>query len=173
MRIQPIAAATVVALALTAWSGAAAAQRLRIHASAAAGTGLSLGTGPATTVALRSPTYVSLDVMGSNSEQAWIRYGVALRSELEGKVTIGIVPRIAILAEWNRLEYGICGGIPIIIAPMSLYGLEAGGTVAYRVLDWLAPYISLLVAVYPLGSDLPKDSVVVMLQAHVGAQLQF
>lgn len=166
-------AALVLAGCLVALPEDARAQRLQIFASAAAGTGVSLGTGGDGTAARRSATFVDLRVMGANSEMDWLRYGVSIRSELEGKVTIGVVPQLSIVTSWRQLLFGVTGGVPLIVMPKSLYGIEAGGHVGYQVLSWLAVTGLFYVSVFPLGNDLPEGSVLVMMQCHVGAEIRF
>lgn len=165
------AASLCLAVALS--PSAALAQRLQIQAAALAGTGLSLGMGDADTVARRNATSVAVQVSFSNSETPALRYGVALRAEVEGKVTFGFVPQIYYLKSLGRVALGAVGGIPIIVAPRTLFGIEAGLHLEVTIIRWLAAAAQVVASFYPWGSDLPEDSFLFMVQGYVGLEFHF
>lgn len=164
---------TLFLLSLFSVPTVAEAQRPQIQAAAFGVTGVSLGMGAGTTVAKRSATAVAVQVSGSNSERSWIRYGATLRSELEGKVTFGIIPQITLLRSWDAMSLGVIAGVPIIFAPRSLYGIEAGGSFSYRFVEWAAAVAQVLLSFYPLGNDLPDESFLLMVQVNVGIEFHF
>jgi hypothetical protein len=150
------------------------AQRLQIQASALGGTGISLGMGDAATVARRNATSVAVQASFSNSETPSLRYGVALRAEVEGKVTFGFVPQIYYLrALGSRVAIGAVGGIPIIVAPRTLYGIEAGMHIEISIIRWLSVCAQVVASFYPFGSDLPDDSFLFMVQGYAGLEFHF
>lgn len=159
--------------ALVAIPQGAHAQRLQIQASAFGATGVSMGMGSGTTVLTRSATAIAIQVMAGNSERPALRYGGTLRGEVEGKVTFGIVPQIAYIPSFGRFSAGIIGGIPLIIAPKSLYGVEVGGHFGFSITDWMAVVAQLYLTFYPLGNDLPEDSFLLMVQFYAGIAFNF
>ncbi len=151
----------------------AAAQRLEIHTAALAGTGVSIGMGDGTNVTRRSPTAVAAHLLFANSERAWLRYGVTLRAEVEGKVTFGVSPQVALIHAWSRVSLGAVAGVPLIFAPKSLYGIEVGVLFSVRVVEWLSVLVQGFGQFYILGNDLPDDSTLVMVQGYAGIELHF
>ncbi len=163
----------VILSALMAIPSLASAQRLQIHTAALAGTGVSIGMGNGDNVTTRSPTAIAAHLLFANSERAWLRYGVTLRAEVESKVTFGFSPQVALARSWRWLSFGATAGIPMIIAPKSLYGIEIGAHVSFDVLEWLSVPIQLFAQFYVLGNDLPEDSFLVMVQLYAGIELHF
>lgn len=151
----------------------ASAQRLQIQASALAGTGVSMGMGAGTSIARRSATTVAASITASNSERPFFRYGLTLRGEVEGKVTFGIVPQITVLKTLDRFALGGTLGLPMIVAPRTLYGVEAGGYFSFSVLEWMSVVAQLFVSFYPFGKDLPEDSLLSMVQFYAGLEFHF
>jgi hypothetical protein len=151
----------------------ASAQRLQIHTGALAGTGVSIGMGNADSVTRRSPTSVVAHVFFANSERAWLRYGVTLRAEVESKVTFGFSPQVAVGRSWRWLSYGAVAGVPLIIAPKSLYGIEVGLYASFDVIEWLSVLVQGFGQFYLLGNDLPEDSFLVMVQLYAGVEIHF
>jgi hypothetical protein len=149
------------------------AQRPQIQASALGATGVSVGMGSGNSIVRRSATAVAVQVTGSNSERPALRYGGTLRGEVEGKVTFGIVPQIAYIPSFGRFSAGIIGGIPLVIAPKSLYGVEVGGHFGFSITDWVAVVAQAYLSFYPLGNDLPDDSFLLMVQFYAGFEFHF
>ena len=152
---------------------AAEAQRLEVSGSLLAGTGLSVGMGAGTSLAQRNATAVAVQILAGNSELRWLRYGLTIRSEVEGKVTLGLVPQLMLLRFFGRFSLGGLIGLPLIIAPRSLYGVEVGGVVSFAFVEWAAVVGQLLFSFYPLGSDLPEGSNLTMIQLFVGVEFRF
>lgn len=163
----------VVLLMVLAVPWVATAQRLQIHTAALAGTGVSIGMGDGDNVTRRSPTSVVAHLLFANSERAWLRYGVTLRAEVESKVTFGFSPQVTVGRSWRWLSYGAAAGIPLIIAPKSLYGIEIGAYVSFDVLEWLSVLVQTYGQFYVLGNDLPDDSFLVMVQLYAGIEIHF
>lgn len=160
-------------MALMAVPHTAEAQRPQFQASAFGGTGVSVGMGSGTSIIRRSATAIAVQVTGSNSERPALRYGGTLRGEVEGKVTFGIVPQIAYIPTFGRFSAGIIGGIPLVIAPKSLYGVEVGGHFGFSITDWVAVVAQAFLSFYPLGNDLPDDSFLLMVQFYAGFEFHF
>jgi hypothetical protein len=151
----------------------AEAQRLQVHPAIFGSAGISLGVGDSNTVLSRSPTSLSLQVSLSNSERPAFRYGLSLRGELETILSFGVVPQVFFVHSVQRLTVGLLAGIPLVIAPRSLYGIEAGASLSIAIVERFAVAVQMLAAFYPLGNDLPEDSLLVMVQVHVGIEAHF
>ncbi|NOY92529.1 MAG: hypothetical protein GXP55_15150 [Deltaproteobacteria bacterium] len=149
----------------------AQAQRRAFAVGLNVGSGLTLGTGGSQdTVMERTPIFLDAVLRSWSDEAPNPVFGAALRLEVDGRVSVGIVPRI----EWDQrlgsLELRPFAGVPFIFAPFSLLGLEVGVSAAIPLGDSLNLVASFMADAYVWGSDLPGDSAVVMLNGTIGIE---
>lgn len=163
--------ALLLLLPLLGFSRSASAQRREFAVSLSAGSGLTLGTGGGQGVVVeRTPIFLDAAVRAWTDEAPNPVIGGALRFEVDGRASLGIVPRIEWAQRLGALELRPFAGVPFFFAPFSLLGVEAGLGVRMRLGDSLGLVANFLVDAYVWGSDLPADSALVMLNGTVGIE---
>ncbi|MCU0661936.1 MAG: hypothetical protein MUC50_06375 [Myxococcota bacterium] len=151
----------------------AVAQRPIWEGAVSAGSGLSFGSGNGRAVVLPSPFYIDADIIYSNDESPTIEYVVGLQAELQGRVSAGVVPQIRLTSPPRKLlVYGLLGA-PIIIAPFTLFGVEGGVGVLWRVVGRIGVFAEVVLDLFPWGSDLPQHGILTQLDANVGVRVKF
>lgn len=152
---------------------AASAQRPIWEGAASVGSGLSFGSGNGETVVLPSPIYIDADIIYSNDESPTMEYVVGFQAELQGRVSAGVVPQIRLTSPpTNFVVYGILGA-PIVIAPFTLFGVEGGAGVLWRVYGRLGVFAEVVLDLFPWGSDLPEHGILTQLDANIGIRMKF
>ncbi len=173
------------ALLVTAVLGAIAlvprlgrAQTRRMVTGLHVGSGLSMGTGPsgertnANLTLRRTPIFLEAEA------RTWVDaapdpvLGAALRVEVDGRVSVGIVPRAALMRHLGASEVRLFVGVPFFFAPFSLLGAEAGAALAIPLGERFALGTSIRLDVFFWGSDLPSNTAVVDLDLSVGLEVR-
>lgn len=168
-----VALAFVVGLALFCASPAEAQTR-NISVSLLAGSGLSFGTGSGQSVLRHSPTHLDLAFRTWVSEGKHLRnpiVGAALRIEVQGRASVGIVPRAELLQSLGSVEIRPFIGVPFFFAPFSLLGAEVGAALAFQLHGQTNVLLTVVVDAYFWGSDLPDGQAIVSLNAGIGFEL--
>jgi hypothetical protein len=154
-------------------AGSASAQTPFYSGAFMGGSGISFGDGQKSVVAQRSPIFLDLAFRYWSSEEDWFVLGASGRVEIDGRTSIAGVPRVEYQLRAGPLALRPGVGVPFVIAPRTMFGVE--GSFSAR-LDLAGP-LGLVAAVYAdayfLGSDVPDDSVVVMINGALGVDLQF
>lgn len=151
--------ATVVAFTLFFVAHSAHAQSWKMDAQVGAGTGLeggSPGDGGVSWHRARTRATVGLDM--AVDEEAYQAFGFRAFVELEHRTTVGASLHYTF---WPAKALGLFAGFTGVIAPATLAGVEAGGTFIIPLGKKVGIFIEPSIAALPLGSDLPKDSVVI------------
>lgn len=137
----------------------------------AAGTGVELGGGSAKTVTARSPFFLDLAARTWSSEQPDMMWGGSVRVEVEGRASVAIVPRAELLRRIGPLSVRPGAGVPFFFAPFTMLGVETGVTVVLDLGHGFGALATVTAAAFFLGSDVPKDSAVLMFNGVLGAEL--
>lgn len=155
------------------WCGESFAQRPIWEGAASVGTGLSFGAGAGETAMKQSPIYVDVDIIYANDEQPGLEYVVGFQAEFQGRVSAGIVPQVR-LSNAPRIVtvYGILGA-PIVVAPFTLFGVEAGGGLLWRVTKRFGIFGEVVLDLFIFGSDLPNKSTLTQIDANFGGRVTF
>ena len=151
--------APLTALAFTLLARPAAAQTWTWAGMAGGGTGLEAGSprdGSVSWHRARTRAVVGLD-MGVD-EAAYAAFGLRAFVELEHATTIGASLHYNF---WLSPNFDIFGGFTGVIAPETMAGVEAGCTFVIPLGEKLGVFIEPTIAALPVGSDVPKGSVVV------------
>ena len=151
----------------------ARAQRPVYEAAASAGSGLSFGPGDGRTVVMMSPMYVDLDFIYANDERPQFEMGVGLQAELQGRVSAGVIPQLRYTSGPGTLMwYGIIG-VPLVVAPFALFGVEAGGGILWRFDDRFGVFGEMVIDYFFLGSDLQESGVLIQTDINAGIRVRF
>ncbi len=166
---RPLFACAIVFCAFASFEGQALAQTRESEIGLSAGSGLSLGgTGSADVASHRTPLFLDLSARTSVDEAPTLAWGGSLRLELEGRTSVGIVPRFEVERGLGPIALRPQFGIPFFFAPFTLLGVEAGLCARFPKSGALAVHGSLLVDAYPFGSDVPKGSALTMVNLLFG-----
>lgn len=151
----------------------AEAQTRITTASLSGGSGVSLGTGQGgETVLQRTPAFLDAFVRTYSDEQPSPVLGGGLRIELDGRVSAAGVFRAELPARLGPIEVRPFAGVPFFVAPFTMLGVELGIGIAWPFSDHLSLVGAFIADAYVWGSDLPDDSVVVMLNAALGLEVR-
>ena len=173
--MQPrLALAMSVGLVVLASAPMAEAQTRNISVSLLAGSGLSFGTGGGQSVLRHSPAHLDLAFRTWVSEGKHIRnpiVGAALRIEVQGRASVGIVPRAELMQSLGSVQIRPFVGVPFFFAPFSLLGAEVGAALTFQLHGQTNVLITIVADAYFWGSDLPDGQAIVSLNAGVGFEL--
>lgn len=173
-RLSLVLGLGLMAAAFVAPPSAAEAQTRNISVSLLAGSGLSFGTGGGQSVLRHSPTHLDLAFRTWVSEGKHLRnpiVGAVLRIEVEGRASIGIVPRAELIGDLGGIEIRPFIGVPFFFAPFSLLGAEVGAALTFQLHGRTNVLITIVADAYFWGSDLPDGQAIVSLNAGVGFEL--
>ena len=172
------ALATAAALvALTSGALPAEAQRRLVVTGLHVGSGLSMGTGPAgenagSVTLRRTPIFLEAEA------HTWIDaapdpvLGAARRLEVDGRVSVAVVPRAGLVRPLGPARLRLFAGAPFFFAPFSMLGAEVGAALAIPLGDRFALSAGLRLDVFFWGSDLPSDTALVDLDLAVGLEVR-
>jgi hypothetical protein len=136
------------------------------------GSGLSVGTGADAAVVRHTPVFVDAGALTWSTEDTLVRAGATVRIEVDGRVGVGIVPRIELgkrLAEALSVRVGVTA--PVFLAPYTMFGIEGVAGAVMHLGPTLGLSLTLLADAYFLGDDLPQRSAVFMLNGALGVEL--
>jgi hypothetical protein len=168
--VKHVSTAVIAGLVWSA-SSYAAAQSREIDVGASVGTGISIGTGDARAVSKRSPLFLDLGARTWNDESPDFSWGGSLRLEVEGRASVGIVPRAELPRSFGPVTVRAIVGAPIFFAPFTLLGAEAGATATWKLAPRVGLFAALLFDAYVLGSDLPEGGALIMCNGALGVEL--
>jgi hypothetical protein len=137
-----------------------------------AGSGLSVGTGADAAVVRRTPLFVDAGAITWSSEEALVRAGGTVRVEVDGRVGVGVVPRIELgkrLGGPLSLRVGVAA--PLFLAPYTMFGVEGVAGAVVHLGATLGISLTLFVDAFFLGDDLPQRSAVFMVNGALGVEL--
>jgi hypothetical protein len=163
MRAFPLIA---LAAALSFVPGTAKAQSWAMHGQIGLGTGMEGGTPGDSGVAwhlARLRATAGLDVAAD--EAAYQAFGVRAFVEFQRATSVGAALHYNIAVSKN---FGLFAELTGVIAPRTLFGAGAGGTFVIPMGDKLGIFIEPELAALPVGSDVPKDSVIIWALLSVG-----
>jgi len=156
----------------------AGADEIDLAVGVGVGSGQSLGSGEQEAVVHRTPTFIEADVA------AWLDIypgweclvGVVL--PLEDTPAFGVTPRLVrVISRWQVQGY-LSVGVPVFIAPYTLYGAEVAIGARHPTFTLLDPELTELEVFATLaadaffgGSDLPVDGALVMFNLALGLRI--
>ncbi len=150
------------------------AQTVAIDVAAGLGSGLEIGGGGGAGVVLHhSPTFTMLDIGLRLDNDQRFELGAALLLEVEGRVGVGVEPRLRINVAGKRLRPYLVAGVPIFFAPYTLYGLSIGPGANYTAWGALNIFGEVLVRAYPFGNDLPDNAALFHVDVVLGVRHAF
>ncbi|MFT5354614.1 MAG: hypothetical protein ACI9KE_001821 [Polyangiales bacterium] len=174
MQPSRLALGFVLGLGLLCASSSAEAQTRNISVSLLAGSGVSFGTGSGQSILRHSPTHLDLAFRTWVSEGKHLRnpiVGAALRIEVEGRASVGIVPRAELMQTLGSVQIRPFVGVPFFFAPFSLLGAEVGAALTFQLHGQTNVLVTVVVDAYFWGSDLPDGQAIVSLNVGIGFEL--
>jgi len=164
-------AATVLAGGVV--GGLPPAEKLTVTAAASSGTGVAVASPGGGTLSGRAPVYLRAEVGFIHPAVRWLEFSPGIWMEVEGRVGFGIVPRLRALLPGRRFfPYGTVS-LPVVVAPYSLLGVEAGFGAAFAVHRHLAIAVEATATTFFWGSDLMKGSILARFDAGLGVRVPF
>lgn len=165
--------ASFVFLLSLSWCPESFAQRPIWEGAGSVGSGLSFGTGAGGTAMKQSPIYIDVDIIYANDESPSLEYVVGFQAELQGRVSAGIVPQVRLSnAPSALMVYGILGA-PIVVAPFTLFGVEAGGGLLWRATKRFGIFGEVVLDLFIFGNDLPNKATLTQIDANFGGRVTF
>ncbi|GEM_PF-3236109 len=153
----------------------APAETAKINASVASGTGLSLSGAAGESLSRRSPTFVNLDVGYTLDSLPWLEFAPAIHIEIEGRVGLGVLPRIRAYLPENHPAYRLYASLGAlgILHPYTLYGIQGavGSVIMLGRQFALVPEVSL--TGFAAGTDLMKDGALAKFDVSLAIRLNF
>ncbi len=126
-----------------------------------AGSGLSLGSaGGNATWGTHSPAFLDVRWRTWHSTEARFVYGLGLRAEVDGRTSIGVVPRFEFSRTVRRTTLRPGLGFVYFFAPFRLAGPEASLAVEFRLGSVVSLQWQLLLDVFFIGNDVPAQSAI-------------
>lgn len=170
--------AAVVPLAAGLWAGGVTgslppADKLTVTAAASSGTGVAVASPGGGTLSGRAPVFLRAEVGFIHPQARWLEFSPGIWMEVEGRVGFGIVPRLRALLPRRRFYPYATVSVPVVVAPYSLLGVEAGFGAAFTVHRHLALTLETTATTFFWGSDLMKGSILARFDAGLGVRVPF
>jgi hypothetical protein len=165
----------VAALLLCGSSGLpsrARAQTQTMNLSLGLGSGYERGAGYSLLDGRRSPVFVEAALRTYNDEEPVLVLGGSLRFELEQAIGLAVVPRAELRYPGSFMELRPGIAIPLFISPEIMVGPEVSLMGRMGGQRGLGFFVMGTLAAFVVGSDVPDDSTVVMLNVQLGVDLQ-
>jgi hypothetical protein len=151
----------------------APAPKFGISSTVTTGTGISVASSGGGTLTERSPTFLSVEVGFTHPSLQWLEVSPGLLLEVEGRVGVGLNPKLRAILPLRRVRlYGFVG-LPVFVAPYSLVGAQAGPGLAIHVHKHFAFVGEASTMVYFWGSDLMDDSILAKFDLALGLRVVF
>ena len=151
----------------------APAEHVEYTARASAGSGVSLAGADGKTLAARSPTFLVMEAGLRLDNLAWLELNGGLMLEVEGRVSVGVVPRVRAYLPTRRLKlYGLAGA-PFVVYPFTLFGAQGGMGLQFDVHKHVGVLVEFVGTGFFGGSDLMAGSALGKLDAVAGVRLAF
>lgn len=164
----------VGALATFTFASKASAQRQVTEVTLSSGSGLTLGTGQgAGTTARHTPVFIDGAVRFWTDEQPDYVLGGSVRMELDGRVSVAVVPRAELVTVVGPLTIRPGIGVPFFFAPFWMLGVELGVAARLPLGDNLGVVGSFMLDGYVVGSDVPDGTALIMINGMVGLDARF
>jgi hypothetical protein len=151
------------------------AERFGVSATATSGSGLSIAGAGGRLATARSPFALVAEVGFTHPQLAWLEFSPALLLELEGRVGVGVAPKIrAHVPERSRRwdAWGIAA-VPAFFAPYSLLGVQVGAGVGFVAHSRLQLVAEAVASAYVWGSDRMDDAALGKLDLLLGVRVTF
>jgi hypothetical protein len=143
------------------------------HSIALSGSsGLTIGAGGGNSYMTHTPAYVDVAWRTWSWTTPHLVTGFSLRSELDGRASVGIVPRFEFSRTVGRLTLRPGLAAVIYFAPYTFIGTEASMSFFVRVSPLVSVVASISIDGFFLGSDLPDRSAVVAVNGGLGVAFQ-
>lgn len=149
------------------------AEKIGTTASVMAGTGISLAGQAKRTLGARSPTFLLGEIGLVHPDLDWLELAPTLMLEVEGRVGVGVMPKLRARLPGKRLRVWGVVGLPMFFAPYSMIGAQGGAGAALAVHSRIAIVAEFTGTGYFWGSDVPKGSAVAKLDATLGLRVRF
>jgi hypothetical protein len=136
------------------------------------GSGLSLGSsGGGSSYATRTPGFIDIAWRTWHSTTPQWVTGFSLRAEVDGRTSVGVVPRFEFSRTVGRLTLRPGFAAVVFFAPFQLAGPEASLTVALRLGSVASLIGGLAVDLFFIGNDLPPRSTVFSVNGALGVAI--
>jgi hypothetical protein len=149
------------------------AESIGTTASVMAGTGISLAGRAKRTLAARSPTFLLGEVGLVHPDLDWLELAPTLMLEVEGRVGVGLMPKLRARLPGKRLRVWGVVAVPMFFAPYTMFGAQGGAGAALTVHSRIALVAEFTGTGYFWGSDVPRGSAVAKLDATFGLRVRF
>jgi hypothetical protein len=153
-------------------AGSAFAQTQTMNVALGVGSGFERGAGYALLEGRRSPVFVEAAVRTYNDEEPVLLLGGSLRFELERSIGLAVVPRAELRYPGSFLELRPGIGVPLFVSPKIMLGPEVSLTARKGGRRGMGFFLMGTLAAFIVGSDVPDDSTVVMLNVQLGVDIQ-
>jgi hypothetical protein len=168
-----ITTAVAIALFFLLMSSAVFAQESIGQFGVRVGSGLELGTGShSSTVMRHTPVFIDLDIRTWTDPEGDFIFGGSLRTEVDGRASIGAVPRVEIRQRIRDIELRPGIGVPLFLAPFLMFGVEMGLNGRMDIGSGFGLVGAVTVGGFFLGNDVPKHSAVVMINGSIGIDIE-
>jgi len=151
----------------------APAEKLHVSASVLAGTGMSLAGSGGTTYARRSPTFLLGEVGIVHPDLDWLEFAPSIAFEVEGRVGIGLMPKLRARLPGKRVRIWALAALPIFFVPYSLLGIQGGAGISVALHKRLAIVAEFTGTGFVWGSDLMNGGSLVKLDQQFGVRVSF
>lgn len=151
----------------------APAEKLRTSASIMAGTGMSLAGVSGRTYAARSPTFLLGEVGLVHPDLDWLEFAPTIALEIEGRVGVGLMPKLRARLPGKRLRVWATAALPIFFAPYSLLGIQGGAGLSVALHRRFALVAEFTGTGYVWGSDLMEGAALAKLDQSFGVRVSF
>lgn len=168
----------ILGLAAITWCGGAIAsvgpaEKLEVTASVMAGTGTSLAGMAGKTYGKRSPTFLLGEVAFVHPDLSWLEFAPTIALEVEGRVGVGLVPKLRARLPGKRVRLWAVVALPIFVAPYSLLGIQGGAGISVNLHKRVALIAEFTGTGFVWGSDLMNNYSLAKLDQSFGVRLRF
>lgn len=151
----------------------APAEKLQVSATVMAGTGMSMTGVGGTTYARRTPTFLLGEVGLVHPDLEWLELAPTVALEVEGRVGVGLMPKLRARLPGKRVRIWALAGLPIFFAPYSLLGIQGGAGISLKLHKRLALVAEFTGTGFVWGSDLMSGGSLVKLDSQFGVRVNF
>lgn len=172
MRADHVCIAALIA-ALTSLVPAYARAERRFAVQASVAEGVAVGDGRDTVILRRAPMFAELGLAPwSTDDDAWW-LGGGVRMEFESQTSFGGSLRVGLAANLDVLSLRPYVGVALILAPLTLFGIEVGVDIVIAVADPFRIFARGFADGYVAGEDLPEGSILVAFNGAAGVEIVF
>jgi len=161
-----------LALLVLAWTSPSHAQVRTTALGATLGAGLERGGGRDGGIVQRAPIFLDASLRYWTDEDSRVLLGGSVRFEVEGAGEVGVVPRAEAHFKLGKLELRPGVGFAAYLLPYNMFGPEVSLTGRQPLNTGVGLLTMLNVTGFVLGSDVPKDSAVLVIGLSVGLDVE-